>query len=319
MRIFPRMFLAIMSCLALVAHAQESASWQRPILPDSAMYYELGRGGTGLNVDVDPNGYIFATFYTYDQEGNPIFYAMQGYFQPSDDVSYSLGTFDAALYLSRDGECLGDGCDYQSPGRIPTDLEAHIEWESARQANLTIGTQSWDLQAAQYTVAEVDMVAGTWAATFTDRAVADGGGPGAKVFILRVTQIMEELEHQSGVAFEVTCAKAGDSLGNLATECPELYNHLARNSYGSADGYWLLYGYGGATLAPYELDDNGDRYFLDSRSQMSIYALAFTPGVMRGREVLRDDTGGGETGQRAIDMIRIPDGAVLVSSEPTAE
>lgn len=287
------------------------------------MYYELGRGGTGLNVDVDPNGYIFATFYTYDQEGNPIFYAMQGYFQPSDDVNYSLGTFDAALYLSRDGECLGDGCDYQSPGRIPTDLEAHIVWASARHATLTIGTQSWDLQAAQYTITDADMLAGTWAVTFTDRAATEGGSPAAKVFILRVTRIMEELEHQSGMAYEVTCAKAGDSLGNLATECPALYDYLAGSTYRTADGYWLLYtpdyGYGTPTLGPYELDDNGDRYFLDSRSQMSIYALAFTPGVMRGREVLYDDTGGGETGERAIDMIRIPDGTVLVSSEPTAE
>jgi hypothetical protein len=137
-----------------------------PIFPYRGMYYEAGRGGTGLTLDVDNNGVIFAVFYTYTPEGKPYYYLMQGNYQPRTDkdrlASGILGTFDATPYISEGGECVGEGCVYKSPTRTGTNLHARIVWISPRVATLTIGSQSWHLRAALYSISDADDIEGQW-------------------------------------------------------------------------------------------------------------------------------------------------------------
>lgn len=137
------------------------------LLPYRGMYYTAGHGGTGLTVDVDKNGYVFAVFYTYDKDGNPYYYLMEGMYKAKseDDRQKSglIGTLDATAYISENGECVGSGCTYKSPERSLTNIHAHLEWSSPRNLHLELGDQSWDIQGGQYTISDGDNLLGTWA------------------------------------------------------------------------------------------------------------------------------------------------------------
>lgn len=137
-------------------------------LPYRGMYYTAGHGGTGLDLDMDASGYVFATFYTYDDTGAPTFYMLEGQYVQNSFADYTatgvMGHFEASPYVSSGGECVGDGCVYHAPTRTPTDLQASMVWSGARQATLTIGTQTWHIHAGQYTVKDEDALVGTWSA-----------------------------------------------------------------------------------------------------------------------------------------------------------
>ena len=137
-----------------------------PIFPYRGMYYEPGHGGTGLTVDIDNNGYIFAVFYTYTPAGQPTFLLMEGKYQPKSEAQRIstglLGTFEATPYISENGECVGPGCTYKSPTRTATNLSAKIEWTASRTATLTIDGQTWHLKAGQYSISDADALLGQW-------------------------------------------------------------------------------------------------------------------------------------------------------------
>lgn len=149
-----------------------------PMLPYRGMYYEPGHGGTGLTLDIDKLGYIFAVFYTYTADGAPTYLLMEGRYQPKYEMERVttgvLGTFEATPYISENGECVGEGCSYQSPQRTLTDLHASIVWTSPRVATLTIGTQTWHLQGGQYTITDADALKGQW---FFNGVNSFGGSP----------------------------------------------------------------------------------------------------------------------------------------------
>lgn len=142
-----------------------------PILPYRGIYYTPGHGGTGLTLDVDVNGYVFAVFYTYDKAGQPYYYLMEGKFKastPQEVVDTGvLGTLDAPAYISENGECVGTGCTYHSPDRSDAHLPAHLIWTAPRKLHLTLGDQSWDIHGGQYTISDADLLEGTWATTAT--------------------------------------------------------------------------------------------------------------------------------------------------------
>ena len=137
-----------------------------PLLPYRGMYYTPGHGGTGLTVDVDKNGYVFAVFYTYDSEGRPFYYLMEGQYHPTSEQERMdtgiIGTLDAPAYISENGECVGAGCTYQSPDRSDAHLPAHMEWTAPRMLHLTLGDQSWDIRGGQYTVDDGENLVGAW-------------------------------------------------------------------------------------------------------------------------------------------------------------
>ena len=63
--------VALLGGSATPAKAAFYATKTLPILPYRGMYYVLGHGGTGLTVDLDENGFVFAVFYAYGADGKP--------------------------------------------------------------------------------------------------------------------------------------------------------------------------------------------------------------------------------------------------------
>ncbi|MGB8714907.1 MAG: hypothetical protein WCD66_00930 [Rhodanobacteraceae bacterium] len=324
-----RLCLAVLLLAASSASGSEDPGWQPPILPDRGMYYTPEHGGTGINLDVDPNGYIFATFYTYDADGRPTFYLMEGPFQPASDITADadrfhrnqIGSFDATLYTSRNGECLGADCVYRNPDRTLTGHKAHMVWITQRHARLSIDTQSWDLRAGQYTSADTDKIAGTWAATLTESRLPDSG-LAARVAVLKIRKGDYPPESGSGSSaayevYDVACAGASAGQWDMQSVCPDFYAALTRDQYGGGiSGYALLYHVddGSMQLLPYRLVD-GRPQFLDSRGGL-IFQMELTPRVMRGREILIGDTGVFETHNGSLDMIRVADGAFDAATTP---
>ena len=137
-----------------------------PILPYRGMYYEPGHGGTGLTVDIDKKGFVFATFYTYTPQGQPYWYVMQGTYQGNSEqervLSGVLGSVEATPYIAENGECIGPGCSYRAPTYVSSGFHARIQWTAPRVATLTIGSQVWHLRGGQYTISEADMLLGQW-------------------------------------------------------------------------------------------------------------------------------------------------------------
>ena len=321
--------LAAAVALMLMSTVPAWAGWQVPILPDRGMYYTPGHGGTGLTVDVDPNGFVFAAFYGYGDDGAPVYYLMSGLFKPADDIMQSsdpakrrseIGTFDGDIYTTRDGECLGEDCGYQRPENVVTGKKAHIVWITSRHARLTIGSQSWDLWAGQYTHADTDKITGSWTATVTT-SFPPGSNMKSHVAMLKIRKSdYPGTVLGSGGAdykiYEVACAGATDEQWDLQTTCPEFYAALRGfDSGGSKPRYWLLYNTADGTLqlAPYDVVD-GQPQFRTSTSG-SLYQMELTPGVMRGRQIVFDDTGIYETHTGTLDMIRVPNGTVDAAPE----
>ena len=311
------------------ASVRAAADGQVPILPDRGMYYTHGHGGTGLNIDVDPNGYIFASFYTYDHDGRPTFYLMEGQFQPASDIVAEssevyrdqIGSFDATLYTSRNGECLGADCIYKNPDRALTDHKAHIVWITQRHARLTIDSQSWDLWAGEYTNADTDKIVGTWTTTLTSAYTPDGS------WSSRIAILKSRKSEYPGTAFssrgnyriyDVACAGATDSDWNMQSVCPAFYSMLTRGNYAEEVGpsYAFVYNVTDGTmrLFPYKVVDGKPR-FLDSRSG-PIFQMELTPGVMRGRLIILDHMGTYEMNVGSLDMVRVPSGTFDAATVP---
>jgi hypothetical protein len=188
MNTFKLLMAASAACLLTMISAPASAQLgptytteTLAIFPYRGMYYEAGRGGTGLTLDVDNEGNIFAVFYTYTPDGQPYFYLMQGKYKfqsdPSRIATGILGTFEATPYISEGGECVGDGCVYKSPARTATDLHAKIVWTSPRVATLTIGSQTWHLRAALYSISDADDIEGQWFFSAVVDYSPDAGDP----------------------------------------------------------------------------------------------------------------------------------------------
>lgn len=325
--------LAALMWLPPAAEAQDGTTGTRPLLPNEGMYYDPEQGGTGLGVDIDANGYVFATLYAYDPAGNPTFYAMQGYFQPAADAAEAgfLGTLDAPLYSAHGGECLGDGCAYQQPTAAATGLQAHIVWTNSRRATLTIGAQTWALQAAHATTSVEDMLSGTWTATFTGIAIpppyfSPPHAPATSdVSILKVRPMQPQpYPDDAYTAWEVECAKGpAQAEGDLASRCPELYGALVRES-GSPpvafDGCWIRYDHRDGTihLGPYTRFAGVPA--LPDPGVGKSYQLQLSPGVLRGRETGAAQAGDPESASRIIDailidMIRVHDDTFEISHQ----
>lgn len=142
------------------------ANAEGTVLPYRGMYFEHGHGGTGLTVDVDKNGYVFAVFYAYDKEGSPYYYLMEGFYEPSDPDTMIhtgvIGTLDTGAYVSEKGQCVGDGCTYRSPDRSDAHLPVHLTWTDPRKVHVQLGSQSWDITAEPYSMTVGDFISDDW-------------------------------------------------------------------------------------------------------------------------------------------------------------
>lgn len=152
----------------------DASSWQDvSFLPYRGMYYEVGHGGTGLTLDVDGTGFVFAQFYAYDADGSQRYYLIEGRYVPERAdrhfrTGQPIGTLDAQAYVTANGQCVHVGCSYRNPDRMaPTQpVAVHIEWHEPRRARVQIGAQSWEMEAGRLTESREQMAEGQWAASY---------------------------------------------------------------------------------------------------------------------------------------------------------
>lgn len=338
---FVSVFIAVLLSLPLTAAAQVQGQ-QQPLLPDDGTYWDRDQPGTGLTVDVDPNGYIFATLFVYDRAGNPVFYNMEGFFEPAADISEgAIGSFEAELYASHGGECLGSDCSYASPERSMTGMHAHITWTTARHASLSIGgamwgDQTWDLRAGEYTVADKDLIAGTWSATFTlfpnaVPPVVDPPRPYAMSYLAILDiqpMIPDPWPDNPYREYDVKCALPNGRSDWLIESCDDLHQFLAVEPQGPVFGtppagfryqtdYAILYdrGDGSMVLTPYNFSGGKPHFAPSSEEAGKFYQMVLEAGVMRGRSIEVSESGTHQSKRGSVIMVRVPEGTYVESAD----
>jgi hypothetical protein len=124
-----------------------------PIQPYRGMYYERGRGGTGLFIDKSPKGSLFMVYFTFDAQGNQKYYLMQGDFEPASEAYRSLngvlGTAAPTTYVDAGGECVEGECPYKDPSRALANVQAHLTWYTPRMVDLELGDKTFHLRAME--------------------------------------------------------------------------------------------------------------------------------------------------------------------------
>ena len=115
-------FLVII-CLffSLSTFAQDAISdkkFKLLVKPNSGMWWNSEKSGTGAAIQFGGDGTWFVALYLYDEDGNPIFYTMQG---QSVDYSFDRSKFDnnayakisSVIHKNVNGRCFG--CEHQAP------------------------------------------------------------------------------------------------------------------------------------------------------------------------------------------------------------
>ena len=141
-----------------------------PVLPARGQYYDSSKAGTGVAVDVGLNGFVFLTYYGYSETGAPTWYSMQGQWMPATQAQRIatgvIGTLHQPLLYASGGQCLT--CDFTTyPNLIVEPYPASVSWTTPRHLDLSIGNQSWHMDAFAYAVADAQLLAGTWQLTIS--------------------------------------------------------------------------------------------------------------------------------------------------------
>lgn len=141
-----------------------------PLLPTHGTYYDATKPGTGIAVDVSQNGFVFLTYYGYDATGVPTWYSVQGQWSPASEAqriaSGVIGTLSQPLLRSSGGQCLT--CGFTSkPTITPQPYTVNASWTTPRHVDITIGSQTWHMDAGQFGVADEDLPSGNWLASVT--------------------------------------------------------------------------------------------------------------------------------------------------------
>lgn len=289
-----------------------------PMLPASGVYYEPGRGGTGLTIDFDKSGYAFAVFYSYNTDGSPAYYLMQGQYVPSTEnelyATGVMGHFDAVPYISTNGECVGEGCTFKEPVRTETDIDVSVTWTTAHKATLTIGSQTWNLQTGGFLVPEDELLVGTWSMVVTSQAdvwpnpiAASGVVKIAKAS--GITASMFESVHEArvppagSIIYELKCASgapASDVSGNSTYQsCSNLFGrlYLRIDSYAWPIRVFLFYNPENGRAGLFSAEDVYGSLVVGNAAVSNGFGTAFSTGawffnlfigsdVVRGRALL---------------------------------
>ena len=154
-----------------------------PVLPARGAYYDSSKSGTGVAVDVGLNGFVFLTYYGYDSLGAPTWYSIQGQWLPAMEVQRIatgvIGSLKQPLLYATGGQCIT--CDFtMSPTVMAAPYPVSVTWTAPRHLDLTIGNQSWRMDAVQYNILDDQLPAGTWQLTISwdGGAEADPAGVG---------------------------------------------------------------------------------------------------------------------------------------------
>lgn len=157
--------LAVLAIATSAAHAADSSFETRTghPLPQAGVYFDPQQPGTGLVMDVGLEGTVVAAFGTYDAQGEPVFYTLQGVLRrdnlPAGQPGV-VGRVRSPLYRSTGGQCLG--CPWQPASIGPaTDLpEAELLFTEARRVTLRIGDAQWRMDRFTLNVDPADFVRG---------------------------------------------------------------------------------------------------------------------------------------------------------------
>jgi hypothetical protein len=163
----------LLMCLADGANAAtitaQSAALT-PVLPARGAYYDSSKSGTGVFVDVGLRGFVFLAYYGYDDLGAPTWHTIQAQWSPSTEAQRIatgvIGTLNSPLLYASGGQCIT--CDYTKPPTLVVEpYPVTVSWTTPRHLDLTIGNESWHMDAVQYGVADEQLLAGTWQLTIS--------------------------------------------------------------------------------------------------------------------------------------------------------
>ena len=166
-------FVCVLMCLADGANAaaitKQSAALT-PVLPARGAYYDSSKSGTGVFVDVGVDGFVFLAYFGYDSLGAPIWHTIQAPWSPASEVQRIatgvIGTLNSPLLYATGGQCIT--CDFtKSPTLVAEPYAVTVSWTTPRHLDLTIGNESWHMDAVQYGVADAQLLAGTWQLTIS--------------------------------------------------------------------------------------------------------------------------------------------------------
>lgn len=152
-----------------------------PLLPTRGAYYDATKPGTGASVDVGQDGFVFLTYYSYDTLGVPTWYIIQGQWTPSSEAQRvetdTIGTLASPLLYATGGQCVS--CDFtHGPSVIAEQYSVSASWTTPRHLDLSIGNQTWHMDAVRYGATNQDVIAGTWQLSISWDASADADPTG---------------------------------------------------------------------------------------------------------------------------------------------
>jgi hypothetical protein len=166
-------FVCVLMCLANGANAATIAAQSAaltPVLPTRGAYFDSSKSGTGVFVDVGLNGFVFLGYFGYDSLGAPIWHMIQAPWSPSTEAQRIatgvIGTLNSPLLYATGGQCIT--CDFTKPPTLVVEpYPVAVSWTTPRHLDLTIGNESWHMDAVQYSAADEQLLAGTWQLTIS--------------------------------------------------------------------------------------------------------------------------------------------------------
>jgi hypothetical protein len=166
-------FIGVLMCLADGADAATISAQSvalTPVLPALGAYFDSSKSGTGVFVDVGLNGFVFLAYFGYDALGAPTWHMIQAPWSPSTEAQRmatgAIGTLSSPLLYATDGQCIT--CDFTKPPTLVVEpYPVTVSWTTPRHLDLTIGNQSWHMDAVPYGVADDQLLVGTWQLTIS--------------------------------------------------------------------------------------------------------------------------------------------------------
>lgn len=262
-----RMLAAI---LVLVASCVAYAGPITQVLPMRGAYWDASAPGTGWQIEVGREGFIFATGYFYTATGAPTWVTLSGQFQPATMTEYlasggTIGRLNGDLYSAVGGQCIG--CAFTPSTATLVGAGASLVFTSSRTAEFRYASQVVSLTRA----VEIEprstleaLLSGSWrmkkygprstVAPFNEITVTDIGGgeyrikkrrPERRIFFAErigaqpIADFRVPVPDDTGEQYEFSCNTF--SLENACTYQPFRSPYTRNPSYGGQTdlGTWM--------------------------------------------------------------------------------